>query len=99
MRNKAAGNELRVGVVRPRLMTLSDRDWVRLEKVWMPAAVNGLISKDLFVEQLDLDYEEAKKEAERRLRNSQEESLGKLGEQLGLLGRSSSREPEETDEE
>jgi hypothetical protein len=99
MRNKVVNRKLREGVVKPRMMTLSDAEWNRVEKVYLPAADKGVITKDMFLEKLDLSHDEMKKEIERRLQNQEESSLRKLGEQFGRATRNSSARPNETDDE
>ena len=52
MRNKELIGKLRTGMIKPKLAPVSDRQFGRLVKFWLEARKSGLVSKELFVEQI-----------------------------------------------
>jgi hypothetical protein len=82
LRNKNANKKLDPYAVSPQLLPMSDRQWKRLEKFWLPAARYGIVSKELFLEQIpDIDAEE---ELQRHLGGDlQARSSRKIGEEFG----------------
>ncbi len=77
MRNDNINSELQAGVVKPKLAPVTDRQYERLTKFWLPAAEKGLVSKQLFLEQIpEIDEEEELK----RLNQGHLEGLFEEGE-------------------
>ena len=54
MRNMNIGNgiELREGIIKPRLLPLSDRQWQRLKDVWLEMLKEGAVSLETFLSQV-----------------------------------------------
>jgi hypothetical protein len=56
MANEHLNGELNPEAVEPKLLPSGTQAWGRIEKVWLPAAINNLISRELFLKQLpDVD--------------------------------------------
>ncbi len=57
--NEEMNKEVKTGLVKPKLLPMTDRQWTRAIKFWLPAALNGLVSLDLFLENIpDVNAEE-----------------------------------------
>jgi len=97
MRNERSNVQLREGAVVPKLLPISATQWNRIEKIWLPATKNKLISKKLFLKQLpNVDVEE---EMESLLEEFEDASLRRVTSELdSVMSRSTSRQSG-TDEE
>lgn len=53
MRNAKVGpgSKLREGVVKPNLLSKTDRQWAQVKDIWLPAAVANVIDQQMFLEQ------------------------------------------------
>lgn len=97
---EAAGEKLNPALIKVNIPVITKQHWTNLEKVWLPAVVAGMISQELFYEQLpDVDIEEelsrkekkdeseleqAKKDAERRDKEDLEKNLA-IGKPEGIV--------------
>ena len=50
--NSKMNKEVKQGLVKPRLLPMTDRQWSRAIKFWYPAARDGLVSLPLFLENI-----------------------------------------------
>ena len=74
--NEHRDQKLRTGLVKPKMQPITDRQWTIIEKVFLPATKDGLISRRQFVEQVPgIDPDENEKEL------SEEESTKPLSEE------------------
>ncbi len=57
--NSEMNKEVKTGIVKPKLLPMTDRQWSRAVKFWYPAARDGLVSLELFLENIpDVNAEE-----------------------------------------
>lgn len=78
LRNEELTSDLKPGMVKPKLIPVTDRQYERLRRFWMPARKDGLVSKELFISQLpDIDNAEELK----RQNTQQLEDLFKEGDE------------------
>lgn len=66
--NQQMGRKVQEGLVKPKLLPMSDRQWKRAMEFWLPARKDSLISRELFLKNVpDVDVGE-----EIRLQNNEE---------------------------
>jgi hypothetical protein len=60
LRNERLNGQLQTGVVKPKMAPVTDRQFERLVKFWLPARKDGLVSSELFAQQLpgNIDVQE-----------------------------------------
>lgn len=74
--NEHRDQKLRTGLVKPKMQPITDRQWTIIEKVFMPATKDGLISRRRFAEQVPgIDPEQNEEEL------SEEKSTKPLSEE------------------
>lgn len=89
--NEEMNKEVKTGLIKPKLLPMTDRQWTRAIKFWYPAARDGLVSLDLFLKNIpDVNAEEE------MLRQSNDEMVMRLLKVPG--GRSDGGDREEDQE-